>query len=970
MLRSKTLVLAGTALSLAMVAGVAHAQDAGPPRSGADAPASKPGEIVVTGTRIVRNGYQAPTPTLITTTQALQLTSPQSIVQGLEKLPVFAGSIGPGGSPTHGSGSGTANYTGDFLNLRNFGSTRTLILLDGRRVPPTNFDGGVDVDTLPQLFTQRVDIVTGGASAVYGADAVTGVVNYVLDHHFNGLKGTLQAGVSTYGDDGSQRANIAYGTNLFGDRGHFEASFEYSKIDGITSKDDRPWFHGQFLAGSGTAANPYRTIQNGRINYASFGGLITSASPGTPASLVGMQFDRGGTLSPFDVGTLSASSGYSSGGDGAYHQGTSLVASQRSYQGFGRFDYKATDDVNFFAQVAYDSTQGTHTQATPNRTTKGTSSIRIYQDNAYLDPAIAAQIPAGGYINVSEYGIDLGRPIFQISTKSIFASTGLDGKLGQFHWDLSYNYGRGETRNNQYQNSNNRNFYAAVDAVKDPSSGNIVCRVSLTPYASLYPGCTPINVMGRGAASAAGIGYTTNLTWWDAVNTTHDVTANVGGDLFDLWAGTVSTTIGAEYRHQTLRETSSDNPNALPDFSGLRGGFVIPNAASCTGCTPASINPNTYTLAYVGTVAAASRGSQDVWEVNDETVIPLLRDMPFARLLEFSGAVRYTHYRTSGGALTWKLGAEWTPVDGVRFRAVRSRDFRAPTLYDLFAGTQVSSTGVTDPLTGVSGYPRNYSQGNPDLKPEVSYTTTLGVVLTPRALPGFSASIDYYKIKIDNAIVTIPLLNQISACTASGGSSPYCAFISRPINNTSTDPANFLTSYISAPINAARNSTSGVDLDMSYNRKIGAATLSLRSLVSYQPHMKIVTFPGAPVLDYAGVGDIGFSKWRWTSQVTVATDGGFTATVLNRWKSGLHRVDTPTLHTLDGPLGAYDTVDLTLSQDIKAPHGTFQVFLTINNLLNRDPRIFANDSPGQVNPTVADDDVVGRYFVTGVRFKF
>jgi outer membrane receptor protein involved in Fe transport len=982
MRRLKPIILSSTMLSLGMLAGAVDAQDAAAPStsqptSQAAGSGANASDIVVTGTRIVRNGYQAPTPTLVTTTEALQVTSPQSIVQGLEKLPVFAGSTTPGGSPTGGLGSGAANLVGDFLNLRNFGTIRTLILLDGHRVPPTSFDGNVDVDTLPQLLTQRVDVVTGGASAVYGSDAVTGVVNYVLDHHFNGIKGTIQTGISTYGDDASKRANIAYGTNLFGDRGHFEASFDYTKSDGIPAKEDRPWFHGQFLAGTGSAAtatkaaNPFQTVDNGRINNASFGGLITGVSTGAPTSLVGMQFDPDGTLSRFNVGTLTGSNGYSSGGDGAYHQDTSLLASLRSYQAFARFDYKLGDQVNFFAQASYDNGRSYHTQATPNRTTTGTSGIRIYQDNAYLDPAIAAQIPAGGYINVSEYGIDLGRPLFQINTKSIFASTGLDGKLGRFHWDLTYGYGRGETEQNQFRNSNNRNFYAAVDAVRDPASGNIVCRVSLTPYADLYPGCVPIDPLGRGNASAAGIAYTTNLTAWDAINTTHDISANFGGDLFDAWAGPVSVSVGGEYRHQTLVQTTTNSPTALPDFSGLRGGFVIPNAGACTGCTPAGINPNTYTLAYVGMLSAGADGTQAVWELNGEMVFPLLKDVRFAKSLEFSGAVRYTHYRTSGGVTSWKLGGQWTPIDDVRFRVVESRDIRAPTLYDLYAATQVSSTGVTDPLTGQSGYPRKYSGGNPNLVPEVSKTFTAGVVLTPRFLPGFSASIDYYKIKIKNAIVQVSVTDQITECTRSGGTSPFCANIQRPIDNLNTTAGNFPTSYFLGSLNAASNSTDGVDLDMSYRRNIGSAsTLSLRSLVSYQPHYKIKTFPGAPTYDYAGVGDVGFSKTRWTTTVSFATESGFTATVLNRWKSGVHRLYNPAQVTNDPNIGAYDTVDLTLSQDVKVWKGAVQLFLTVNNLLNRDPRIFANNSPGQVTPTVADDDVIGRYFVTGARFKF
>ena len=228
-------------------------------------------DIVVTGSRIARSGFNSPTPTLIVTAEQLELTAPDGLTQGLVKLPIFnasGGATGANGGRTLGSGG--VNQTGNFLNLRNFGTIRTLILLDGRRVPPSNFDGNVDVDTLPQALVQRVDVVTGGASAVYGSDAVTGVVNYVLDRKYSGVKGVLQNGISGYGDNHKVRANVAVGTSLFGDRGHFIGSIEYSKTGGVATKESRPWFRNQLLVGSGTAGNPVRLIDNGVNNNASY----------------------------------------------------------------------------------------------------------------------------------------------------------------------------------------------------------------------------------------------------------------------------------------------------------------------------------------------------------------------------------------------------------------------------------------------------------------------------------------------------------------------------------------------------------------------------------------------------------------------------------------------------------------------------------------------------------------------------
>ena len=195
--------------------------------------------IVVTGSRIVRNGNSAPTPVTVVSAEQLAATTPTNIPDALNKLPAFTGSRSPNTIAT-----GTNPGTGNYLNLRAFGTQRTLILLDGRRVPPTSYDGTVNVDVLPQALMQRVDVVTGGASAVYGSDAVTGVVNFVLDKRFEGLKGVAQGGISSRNDDESWKVGLAGGISLFGGRGHLIGSVEHTDRQGIPSKFDRPYGEG------------------------------------------------------------------------------------------------------------------------------------------------------------------------------------------------------------------------------------------------------------------------------------------------------------------------------------------------------------------------------------------------------------------------------------------------------------------------------------------------------------------------------------------------------------------------------------------------------------------------------------------------------------------------------------------------------------------------------------------------------
>src|ERR1700754_185141 len=253
-------------------------------------PASAPVEsVVVTGSRVITDATQSPTPLTVVSTEELQATTPSDLPDALNKLPVFQGS-----TTSRGTNHASVNSAGNVLNLRNFGAQRTLILLDGHRVAASNANGTVDVDSLPQMLVERVEVVTGGASAVYGSAAVTGVVNFVLDKHFNGIKAEANSGISTYGDAASYNLGLAAGTDLFGGKGHIEVSLRRFYQDGVNN-DDRPegpsdWI----LTGAGTAANPYVSTANGRLTR--YGGLITCA--GCAAN--GMRFNATGGISPYN----------------------------------------------------------------------------------------------------------------------------------------------------------------------------------------------------------------------------------------------------------------------------------------------------------------------------------------------------------------------------------------------------------------------------------------------------------------------------------------------------------------------------------------------------------------------------------------------------------------------------------------------------------------------------------------------
>ena len=297
-------------------------------------------EIVVTGSRVITNGNNSPTPVTVVATETIQQVTPSNIPDGLNRLPVFSGS-----SNQSSLGAAERNFSGNYLNLRNVGAGRSLILFDGHRFPPTTTDNLVDTNTIPQMLIQRVDVVTGGASAVYGSDAITGVVNFVTDRKFNGLKANIQGGQSSRADNTSMRAGVAVGFPV-GDRGHFEASLEHYNSEGIDSKLSRAYGRAVYSTqGAGTAANPYRLVTNTRLtNFSRFGiiknGVLADQVFGGPNN----------TLRPFAHGTKTGTNGVESGGDGTFYNST-LQASLRSTQAFARFDYDLTDDIHFYVQT-------------------------------------------------------------------------------------------------------------------------------------------------------------------------------------------------------------------------------------------------------------------------------------------------------------------------------------------------------------------------------------------------------------------------------------------------------------------------------------------------------------------------------------------------------------------------------------------------------------------------------------------
>jgi outer membrane receptor protein involved in Fe transport len=434
--------------------------------------------VVVTGSLLVRDGNRSPTPVTMMDINTLQEIAPTNIPDGLNQLPQFSNSR----SESQNSQTGTAisPAAGNYLNLRNLGIVRSLILLDGQRIPPTSYEGTVDTNVLPQILVQRVDVVTAGASATYGSDALTGVVNFVLDKKFTGLKGSVQGGISEEGDNRNYRLTLAGGAPVLDGRGHVLFSVEHYQSDGIDSRADRPLYALFPMAyGNGTTI-PYRTEFNARVSNATFGGLALSG----PLNF--FKFDPGGTISPFNRGS-SQVGGVQIGGDGSYTTPGSLIGSVRTEQAFARASYDITENITGFIQATFGEARNRFAHVGND---SRFANMTIFSGNAFLRPEVQAILTANNTpsFTFSRHTVESGRKVVDtLSTSgSIFA--GLDGKFGgDWTWKATYSGGESILRAQHSRNPENTRLTAALDAVRD-TGGNIVCRVTLT-NPGVFPGC-------------------------------------------------------------------------------------------------------------------------------------------------------------------------------------------------------------------------------------------------------------------------------------------------------------------------------------------------------------------------------------------------------------------------------------------------------------------------------------------------
>ncbi|WP_040110220.1 TonB-dependent receptor domain-containing protein [Sphingopyxis fribergensis] len=953
-----------------MVPSGALAQTAPKPEAPAEAsteasPSAGP-DIVVTGSRVARRDYQSSSPIVTVSSDAIAATGNVTLEGALNQLPQFT----PDGTAFSNGLNATGQAT---LNLRGLGAQRNLVLLDGKRLQPSSSTQVVDINSLPTILVGGTEIITGGASAVYGSDANSGVVNFKL-RQIEGVEISAQNTITERGDAGIRNISLGAGTHFAGGRGRVLFGIDYTDRDalGVT---DRAFFRRNVGVSSSIGAGLFTPSTNGpsqaAIN-AAFAAYGVPAGAVPRASSIGVNAD--GTLFSTGLGVYN----YRDATPYVNNIGSALLQKQKDVYAqmplerlstFGKVSYDLASDVKFYAQGLYaDYTAYSMVDAAPNA---GVWMLSVPVTNPYipaaLQPLLASRAKMTAPVLVTKRYVEAGPRRTRHDSTTWQALAGFSGRIGAITWDLYGSHGE--------------------SSLSDATAGSVfadkVQRLVSAPDggAALCGGYNPFAVTNSATCAAYISGTTTNRT-----KTTQDVAElTFQGPLVTLPAGEVRFAAGADYRRNSFSFT--------PDAQQLAGNIV--------GITRSS----------------GTSGSTRAIEGYAELLVPLLRDLPGIQSLDLDAAYRYSDYDRSGGVSTYKAELNWQVFEPLRLRGGYQRAIRAPNVGELFTASTglfptigTAATGAGDPCdirgsyrTGAHGadvrnlclaqgvpaavidaYANNVSQvgaylsGNTDLSPEKADTYTAGAVLTPRlATPSLSAlslSVDYYNISIANAIATIPVTLSLSKCFNGDGSNPtysnsnyYCSLIGR-------DPATGgITNALMPYLNIGGYRTSGVDVQLDWSVRLadigiggGDTKFGISSVVNYLDTYRVQNQPGSPFQEYGGTIGSGTTLPRWRS-TTSFTLGDSRATMLVRWRhiggmSDFSSVANPA-STIAG-VPAYDYVDLSFRID---PVKGFGLRFGVNNLADSEPPVVG----GVLGTTDSGTyDVLGRTFYMGATVRF
>lgn len=943
-------------------------------------------EIVVTGSRIPRPNLEQPTPVSTVSRETIENAGTQNLGDILAQLPALsANATVRGNSDSFGDAGGL-----NFANLRSLGASRTLTLVDGKRhVGGDAGSAAVDLNAIPAALVDRVEVITGGASAVYGSDAVTGVVNIILKDDYEGGEMTAQYGGAETGDGKAWSVNGVYGRNFLDGRLNLTATAFYDHSDQVLASDiDAIKNWGTILNPDDTGPNdgiPNRfLVPNVLTDYLDENGVLFDAS--SPNSEIITAFTRDGRPIPQQprLGTNSFAFGQFADCEtcASLDDYVVLVPKTDRYGANFRGRFDITDNVTAYVDAKYVRSE-IEDFVQPSFTF---GEYLIEPDNAYITPEIATVI-AGRDVTFGRFNEDIGVRTTDITRETYRGVAGLKGKfetgLADFGWDLSYNYGETQNTFKGTGNTIPGNYAAAIDAVRAPD-GSIQCRVNVpsaqgagyqAPEGMTGDACVPFNVFGR-QNSAAAIDYVSH----DSIRT-HTITQEVVSGLFNfdtskffnLPGGPLAFAGGFEYRKET-----SENINDPFVKSGL---------------SETAPQPDAY-------------GEFDVTEGFLEFNAPLLADMPFAYRLSIDGAYRYADYSTVGGAEAWKVGGVYAPVRDITFRGTYSRAVRAPNITEAFLPATAGFFSVTDPCDvdniqldpdrvancAAAGVPTGFnsntnasiegvSSGNPNLEAEEAESWTAGVVLQPRWMPGFSFTADYYDIQIDNAIALIGAQDIIDNCyDASGGlDGSFCSLFTRGADGN-------IDSVSTTYVNAAALTTKGWDFEVAYTKNLeqlaedhpqmfgglrGRITAQLTA--NYLEELNFFAFADRPDEIDNNKGEIGNPEWSFKSRVGYV-NGPLSLSWEASFQDEVARFETTPTPGVSGPERVFPSYvraqmyhDFTVRyafDNVPYTRG-FEVFGGVKNA-------FDNTLPYGLsgNGESSAYDLYGRQFFGGIRARF
>jgi iron complex outermembrane recepter protein len=914
--------------------------------------ADEPADIVVTGSRVARPNLEGNSPVTVLSGDRLQTSAETNIVRQLQELPAFS----PGRSP---SGGEQSSFTGSFVDLRGLGRARTLTLVDGRRWINTISDGGVDYSTIPPELIERVEIVTGGASATYGSDAVAGVVNIILKRKIEGIELNAQTGITDRGEATNTRISVTTGGSFASEKGQFYIHGSYDRTELIRANGRN------FL-------DPAVINSGGQLVPFSFSDLIPSGS-----ALVN------GTSSPFRNGELFSAPNVANltSNTEKFNAGrfARVQIGAKKYTAAAGFEYEVNDWAKLYGQGIFVREETFVPRAPDGRDLSG---IAIPVANPFLGPLTRAYLTsldtdADGFVTIdglSRRFSELGVRARTNDRDSYRFLAGATFDLWQ-GWSLDANvvFSASNFSIRTQGDIDNQRLAQALDVVAGPSGPE--CRIATSDGLR----CAPLNIFGVGTITAEAASFISTEGGLDGYNRDTNFQAIATGPLFDLPAGPLGVAFGIEHRNSRAEES--------------------PNEVWLTGSSSDQL--------------AFFQAGLKQTEFFAEARVPILKDVPFAQYLGLELGGRYTTFSPGSNAWTYKLLGEWAPTDFLRFRGGLQRATRAPNPFELGGGDQLfTSLGALGsdpcftgaPLTGdlrasciANGVPAAIATvggaasptqivratffGNPNLEPEIAKTWTVGAVLNNFGLGNLSLTVDYYKIDLQGAISSAGRDVIFGECNNSGtgGSSPFCSEISR-------DPATgLLRSIDDGPLNLGSFKVNGIDFGLNYSRPVSLfgldeGQIGVNFVATYLFDFNIRSFRDDPTSEFGCAGRYGSSCGDPRPRVKTNTQfflkqGPVTTSLNWNWIGKVNdsapEIDpgiVPNLARLG--IGSKHYFDLNMVWDINE---RFQFRAGVDNMFDTAaPRVGVDRTTAAADNSTFPGlyDAVGRRFFVGGKVKF